>query len=516
MRVPEYQSQVALVVPEAPGAPRLQNIEMPKPDNSVPEALSKVAETVGQHVLERQQHEQASKAAQLDTDFRVNLQNKIYNEEVEKINVGGNTVERPAGLLNRQMSDAEGVTQEFDAYHNELKQRYVAAAPTAELGLKLGQEMDGQYVSARGLIIKHEAKQKQKILLNAQVSNLKQQTHDAALINDPVTLFKAINKAKDTQANIHDILGSDPDTVAMKQKDSAGDIVAQATKSLLMSTGDFEKAQKMLDVAKDEIQPDRYDTILKSLVTSADRIKRDNDLIASEKRISNEVNYLTNFASGQLVNIDNVMKDAREGNVNERMAVALQNVISTKGRYRPQENSNANYPEFIRSIYRAKDQEELHQSLINLLQNHSNMSVDKMSILINGAMQRSGNLPLSRKNGDHKPITPEQQAIDSGAMSVLEFGKNSYLSNFETSGLYGDYMSAVKSGKKPKEAMDATINGYRLQKNPKFMNLSEKGQLMIDARGNKAMVFPDGRVEELQKDSPTAFDNFSKSKKENK
>lgn len=58
---------------------------------------------------------------------------------------------------------------------------------------------------------------------------------------------------------------------------------------------------------------------------------------------------------------------------------------------------------------------------------------------------------------------------------------------------------AASSNTKPAAALSAAkelINDKNSQSNPRVLQASEKGTLMIDAKGNRAIVYPDGRFEE--------------------
>ncbi len=64
-----------------------------------------------------------------------------------------------------------------------------------------------------------------------------------------------------------------------------------------------------------------------------------------------------------------------------------------------------------------------------------------------------------------------------------------------------ELIKKVQAGIKDEDIVPAAkeiINKNTVENNPQLTGFSEKGQLMIDAFGNKALVFPDGRIEEIE------------------
>lgn len=526
-RIPSYDQQTGTIVPSVPtlqtakAVPDAYGANVWKANESIGKAVGDIGEALSKHLEEKKRKKDEAFTATLNTNYRLNIQDKLYNDKMEKVKINGKDVERPVGIFNRSLQQSDGSTVEFDQYYHDLREKYVSSAPTEELAVKLGQEMDSQYLPYREAIIKHESKQGKQVLINSQQANLSQQIHDAAAINDPVQLLNAINTAKDTQASLNEITGVDEETAQNTLKDRAGDIVAKAVQSTLMATGDLEKAQQMLDVAEEDIHADRYEKLSESLVSGVERIEKQKDLIATQKQISNETNLLTSFANGELdwMQVDDIARDVRDGNIRDRFANALIDVIETKGTYEPNEDENKNYPKFVEAVYNAGSQEDLQKTLIGVLKDNKNMSQDKMSILINEAVKRGKNLPVRSNElnpGEGQKVNIQQNESDAGAKAVLYFGRKSGLSNSEIAYTYQNYANALNEGKTPMEAYQIATKQHAITKNPSLMQIPTEGRMMIDANGNKAIVFPDGSFKEVGTGSSGSGSTATqKGKKEN-
>lgn len=459
---------------------------------------SRISGQLADHLKKQQDMKNEAKAAELETNFRLDVQRKLYDETPETIKVNGQDVTRPKGNLLRMGEQADGSYKDFNDYYKTTRENYVKSAPTAELAAKLGAEMDNYFVSKNDDVLKHQATQQNSVLLKAQISNFDQQVHDAASINNPQNLMLAVNKAMQTSDQINAIRGSDPETIEKTRKERAGDIVSKSVNATLMSTGDLESTQALLESAKDSIQPDRYETLNNGLVNGAEKIQKQQERAQTQVHIGNEATALSSLAGGEKdwMNIDEIATGVRNGVYSENFGRAYNNVIKSKGRYEYQKDENANYAEWIDKIYGAGDQVGLHGTLLDLLKDHKNLSEDKMSILINEAVKHGKHLTLDKKSGSLQ-LDPKQQARASAAQAISKYGKETNLSGKEISDIFRNYISSVDSGIPAPEALMKATGNHAITKNPSLSSIPGEGQIMIDRNGNKALVMPDGTFKEI-------------------
>lgn len=60
------------------------------------------------------------------------------------------------------------------------------------------------------------------------------------------------------------------------------------------------------------------------------------------------------------------------------------------------------------------------------------------------------------------------------------------------------FTDRIKPGEDPHVVKDQVINEHRVKIKPAIENFPENGKLMVDKNGNKALVYPDGRIEEVK------------------
>ena len=122
------------------------------------------------------------------------------------------------------------------------------------------------------------------------------------------------------------------------------------------------------------------------------------------------------------------------------------------------------------------------------------MSQDHLSIIVNAAVNRSKNMKLTDDGTNEAKFDPKQQAVDNSVRDLQEWSK---ASNNKDDNVFVRFFKSIFGGKSPQDAHDEAIKATNIQNNPKIMQAPEKGQLMMDAKGNKAMVYPDGHFEEM-------------------
>lgn len=497
MKIQDYTPSVAPVTPvvQAPqfARPVAEGFTAgAKATQGFGDTLAKIGGMLEQHVLDRNRTRDAAQVADLDTNFRMNLQNKLLSTDTEKIKVDGKDVERPVGLLSRPLASASGSTQEFDQYYADIKKNYLAQARTPEMAAMISERLDNQYATTREMVIKHEAKQGRLAVTKSLATNLEQMNHDAAAISEPAMLKPAIENALQVQDAISSHSEYDDATAASMRKNAAGDIVSKSVLSTLMSTGDLEKAQALLDVGKDYINADRYEKLSEQLATGADRLQKQAQFIQTRKQIEGEADILTGMATGKLswMNIDDIGKQVRDGQVSDTFATAVADVLRRKGKYSPQEDKNINYPKVVSAIYQAQTQEELHKTLTEVMQDHKNMSQDKLAIFIAGAMQRAQSLPYSTKfqdyDGNQAPkVEPRQKEIDGAALSIVSFGRKNGLTHNEIGSLYGQYTQGLQANMPPKAAYDAAVKNWALSKHPEIASTGVMPTIILDGQSPK-------------------------------
>lgn len=272
---------------------------------------------------------------------------------------------------------------------------------------------------------------------------------------------------------------------------------------------DWGKSQVEYDIAtdplmaKDLLEQSKYPNIdeenrvklldnAKSAIRKRNKDSQDDIHLA---QIASESDYLTKFASGQAnwMTVEDVSSDVRQGILPEKFGAAFADVIKAQGEYEPREPANENYPEFIEKIYGAKDKTELQAGLLSLLKDHKNISVEKMSVLINEAQKRGKNLPLKINDlnpGEGQKVNVKQKEEDANALAVMIFGRKSNLSSNEISNMYQIYANGLSDGKSPMEAYGEAIKQHVISVYPPAANMENPPNLILDENSPIRVIFP--------------------------
>ena len=266
MKIPSYDNSVG---PQTPTVPQAQPSRMvagagtlvPRAIVDLGEMGTKIAGVLQNHAEKQYRLKVDSQVADLDTNFRQNLQDKLFNDETEKVNVRGAETTRSKGILNRPLDTAENATVEFDSYYKEMAPRYLSSVQDPEARAKLKASMDSHFTNERDSVIRHESTQLSKARLTKFEANLALRVKEAVTRTTPASLKSAIDESVGVQNSINVESGFDEDTSRIKNIDVAGAIALNATSSLLMNTGSMKSATALLDTAKEAIGQDKYEEV---------------------------------------------------------------------------------------------------------------------------------------------------------------------------------------------------------------------------------------------------------------
>lgn len=380
-----------------------------------------------------------------------------------------NLIGQPKGYLNRVGFNATGSTKDFIAKAQPIKDQFLAPYKNnPRLLAEATEHFNTVYNSYYNQVSKHEATQYRLGMnntFNAQTVSTIQNTSAAV---DPKSLMAGIDQIEAATFQQYKYKGADDAVIDIATQKNVGDAVSKAVVNKLQSTGDLAQAQAMLDTVKDKLPADRYEKISNMLTTGHTRIQQQAQIASVQKQISGQANLLTQLAGGKggWMNMDDMANLVAQGTVSEKFARAYSDVISAKGGYQPKEERNENFPKFIDAIYHAKDQTSLHDTLIDLMQQHKGMSQDAMAVLINSAIKRSGSLPLDVKFQSAGATDPKQLNIDAGARAVANFGRRNGMDPNEIGFLYSNYYAKVSKGTPVHQAIDEAQRQYAIAKYP--------------------------------------------------
>lgn len=407
---------------------------------------------------------------------------------------------RMMDIKERAANDPDTSDEKLKAYHDEIAQASTDSADFIKSGgakQQFGLELQGKSDIAKFQISTNFQKKKLQDLKDNTEIYLQGAQDNYIRTTDPKLKASAIIERNAKIKKLVDVNMLTPAEGKLQMMKLDKDW-ALAQVNYDISTNP-EAARKAL-AGKEYInvpEEDRVDLMHKAGIAIKQNARDAADQIETAQ-IQTQANYLSKLAGGQAnwMTLADVAKDVRNGAIPEKFATAYADVLEARAKgkqFQPSQDENRNYPQFINAVYQAKDQKELQNAMYSLLLDHKNISQEKMSVLINGALERGKALSL-----DPKQIDPKQQEIDSAAMAISNMGRRTGMDPQDISEIYQNFNNDIAAGKTPKEALDKGVRANALKKNPALVNIPITGKIMIDRNGNKAMVFPDGHFEEIQ------------------
>lgn len=483
-------------------------------------------------------------------DYRNAIQGSLYdNSTTSKItDANGQEHEVPTGVLNRQGFAAQGATAEFDQTSQKLKDQYLSQFTTPRLKAMAARQFDGITSVYRGQVANHEATQIREGTAATFLSSTMNEVKAASGANDEASLNNSISSVQSAYMRYGAFKGMDPETIQKNMSQWTAKAVDNSVTNTLSQSGDLNAAKGLLDTMKDKIGVDDYDKISMKLDKGAESMQRNAVRINDLAQNKNALNIL-NDVSTQKIDWTK-LNDIDNENVPEPFKMAVKNALQAKlpagvdvknlG-YIPTKDKQ--FAEHMADVMSGDNQNQIVTSMSAALNNfgHGKISQQHLNILAKLAVMRGQGLPCKEDAVNGHTIDPKQVPIDAGINAINDWQNKT--GNSDPS-VHGEYLDAVSKGTNPKDAYTQAIktnvlknypNSITLDKTPDAMGSASKGltslvkddkgkpaasfkidsgngmvvpkteapqgkreggKLMHDAKGNKAIVYPDGSYEE--------------------
>jgi len=498
MKVPQWERQTNRIMPEVSTPQPLRppvaafGIDVAEAVENLGETGQKIADTIAKHGLTLQREEQDKEVLRRETAFRQDMQNHIFSEDVETVEIAGQDVQRPKGFLSRQLGQAKGVTQEFDQlYLKDIRNQYLAGLSQYQID-KLGPILDSYATSLRGNIISHEATELRKDFEAVTKANVSQKVTEASTIRDPKSLGLAIDGALEAAAPYNNRFNEAIRKV--NNEKIIGDMVESSVVSTLRTTGNLEQAQVLLDSAKDRMAGDeKYIEIKSRIAKEFDAMQAEAEKFRLENRVADRFKYIGQVADGSL-NWENSTDTVRDiATRDPELAEAMKKVFESKSGYLAEELGNEGFQSLANDIFKAKDTESISKFLVQALKDNKNISRDRLAILVDAARERAKELPLSVKN--QKTTAPKRGFWNSAWDAIML--SNPLTAPFVLINTINRAKAENAQGEQILNIANDEIRKQRIKDNPVIATLPVKGRLFVDKYGNRAIVYPDGSYEEV-------------------
>lgn len=499
--IKKYNRQVDPVTPNVPdpinpGAVRAafgENVY--QANQQIGQQISNIGEMLGKYAQIKKKQEDDAWQTSAETKYRLELNQRKFDDTPETVNKNGTDVTRPSGWFSRKFDLADNVVVDARTWHKSKRDELLASAPNKDVAAALSQRLDNLYLSTDDDLVKYEVKQRDASLVRTHVSSLSQKTHDASAIRDIGSLSTAVRDGILDQEKISFYNEDDPQEAETLKKGSAGDIVFNAVSGTLLETKDIKMATDLLNSQRGNIQEDRYVRIREYLENKDKEIKRVDKEAIAESHDSYKASLQDKLLYGELTEIDlerakiipkeqGGLKDTEITSLREALYKFRDKSITDIEEKYPRAQQYIDvvekYSDNISDQYKAKDiiikawadGRAYPDELVKL---------DKLKKLVN-------DYNWTKKNGFW---------IDS-YKSIKSFFGDSPKDKDALAGAIHELVDRTLEGEDPKASIIKIQRKERLKKNPWMANVPLTGEVRILKDGSKVKVFPDGNVEAVK------------------
>lgn len=538
MKIPTYERQTSRITPEVSTPHPLRppaaafGTETAEALQSLGETGQKIANAIMQRAAERKKELMAKQLVEQDTAFRQELQNVLYSDQVDKDG-------KPIGFLSRKLDQVQNITPEFDQAYGAMKERYLNNVALPEQKDTLSKILDQTYLSARDNIIRHERQQMDESIQKSFNSNIDIQVNDAAQLQDGPSVIRAIDQAVATQDALSKINGYDEKTAEVERIKVRGK-VAKSAFSTAMAENNLIKAQSIYNAVKTKVPAEIAEkmkeevesgipyriavsdafldpiTTRKKLESNAyaikDPVKRKAaydftntlaDKMITDSQETRHNDLLDNLSKGKLTltDIENEMQVPEEiGGLKKKILVnyqkAVQNGIQKDLNRMLTEKTSDNDPtarakavkQYVDLIdaFISEDTDKWHAREKLAAAYADGIVNSQEASFLNTLKTNLKDIEFNRSSG---PVVNTVKAVKSW------LNKNN-ASDEEITRRIKQLLGTLQSSQTPpQDTAKAIIQDHLRSKIPEIDTMSPEGQLMMDAYGNKAIVYPDGTIE---------------------
>jgi hypothetical protein len=274
LRVPTYQPQVSLDTPNVPRPNLPDPIRAQFGENVVQanQGLADVGSALGKALERRQQEKYQIEQDQLETSaytqYQMDKQKALLDDEEEEVNVGGRKITRPRGIFNRSLSQTKGATIDFDKWSNEYATKVLGGIQDQDTKAKLASRLANDVITTRASVIKHELDEDKKDKVNTQDSAIKLAVNNAFNAKNQKELDILINDGALAAFNKGKILGTDENTTKLEMQKAVSDIVEQSILGNIEKDKTGATSRAILESSKNKLSGEAY-TALNNKIDSA-------------------------------------------------------------------------------------------------------------------------------------------------------------------------------------------------------------------------------------------------------
>jgi hypothetical protein len=442
MRIPTYKQSVGAEVASVP-TPRMPALS--SAEGQYYESLSRLGE-VGMKIAgqlagraeERNQLEATAKNAELEMNFRKEMQNLLLSEETENVKIDNEDVTLPRGLLNRKGKYAKGAVDSFQSSAFGLIDSYVSQAKTPEHQARLGNSLYSHYLSKREQILKYEIEESNKFIEGQFRMNIEQIKADAFGAIDSGTLGQTITAGVAWQKEFNKFKGAD-------ENKNVADVKKEIITNALHAAG--TGAPGLLAGIKDKLN--------RREVKEYEKIAQD---IRKEDQYEIETDLAISLTRGARQDDEFIASLISSGKISRVFGVAYMTAMNAPKEIEPGVYEKG-FEQFIKKVLGVESTKDRRDAILDVLKGRGNKQIS------------ASELEILLKSADIQG-TPAQKKLWAKIVDGLfDWAKKDFKLGGIRLGFSGErvvfnFLKNVFSGRKPEEAKKEAMLEEQIRVNP--------------------------------------------------
>ncbi len=212
-----------------------------------------IADRIQKHIEKQKKIKLAVEEESIIRDSRIDSQNKLFDEEIEKVKIDNVDIERKKGWLSRKRKNTEGILREYDAYHIKRIRDITEKIKDSETRIRVASRLNTDYINGRDNIVKHEATETRAYNNEELESSLELLTEQSAGAQNSESIKVNINDSKEIVRKLSVLNGWGKDKTELENLKAAGDIVKSSIIGAMIEDKTGATARHLLNESKDEI-----------------------------------------------------------------------------------------------------------------------------------------------------------------------------------------------------------------------------------------------------------------------
>jgi len=196
-----------------------------------------------------------------------------------------------------------------------------------------------------------------------------------------------------------------------------------------------------------------------------------------------------------------MVRDMQQGGLIDSETAAIFDSIALEKTYEIPENTSLSEPDyFLRLLEDSRGEKsqvkKIIQDAVTAYSDHK-IGTQQFLYFVQSAKEtfdRQSKGIYTKSENNNKFFS----AIDGIKEFFSNFGKKDKKLEKDEGKAIGEFTNNYQYGADPQPVKNKVINNYRLTTTPEIGNYPENGKLMVDKFGNRALVFPDGSIEEVK------------------